>query len=232
MTCLACGSALTPGVRFCHKCGAAVGAAPGGWRIGLPWGIAGFAVGALVTVLATRLTGGGAASSPPPVVPALTAPPGAPGAPPDISNMSPEERARRLFDRVVSLAERGVQDSVQFFMPMALGAYAQLPSLDLDGHYDLGVLHLAGNDPTAALAEADTILAAVPTHLYGFIIRAQALTQKGDSAGARKAYRAFLANERAELARKRPEYAEHPASIDGFHSEAIAATGAAPRPAR
>jgi hypothetical protein len=228
MTCLSCGSPLTPGVRFCHKCGAAVGTAPGGWRIGLPWGIAGFAVGALVTVLATRLTGGGAQSSPPPVVAALTAPP---GAPPDISNMSPEERARRLFDRVVSLAERGVQDSVQFFMPMALGAYAQLPSLDLDGHYDLGVLHLAGNDPTAALAEADTIFASVPTHLYGFILRAQALMQKGDSAGARKAYRAFLANERAELARKRPEYAEHPASIDGFHSEATAATAAA-RPAR
>ncbi len=228
MTCHSCGSALTPGVRFCHKCGAAVGGAPGGWRVALPWGIAGFAVGALVTVLVTRATGGAAAQAPP-IVPALTAPA---GAPPDISQMSPEERARRLFDRVVSLAERGVQDSVQFFMPMALGAYAQLPSLDLDGHYDLGVLHLAGNDPSGALAEADTILASVPTHLYGLMLRAQGFTEKGDSAGARKAYRAFLANERAELARKRPEYAEHSASLDAFHSEATTATAAALRPAR
>lgn len=227
MTCHACGSALTPGVRFCHKCGAAVGGVQGGWRIGLPWGIAGFAVGALVTVLITRATD--AAAPAPPIVPALTAPA---GAPPDISQMSPEERARRLFDRVVSLAERGVQDSVQFFMPMALGAYAQLPSLDLDGHYDLGVLHLAGNEPAGALAEADTILDSVPTHLYGLMLRAQGLIEKGDSVGARKAYRAFLANERVELGRKRPEYAEHSATLDAFHAEATAATAAAPRPAR
>jgi hypothetical protein len=229
MTCHACGATLTPGVRYCHKCGAAVGATAGGWRVGLPWGIAGVAVGALIMALFLRVIGGPAADATPPVVPALTAPA---GAAPDISRMSPEERARRLFDRVVDLAQRGVQDSVQFFMPMALGAYAQLPSLDLDGHYDLGVLHLAGNDPAGALAEADTILASAPTHLYGLMLRAQALTEKGDAAGAAKSYRAFLASEPAERARKRPEYAEHSAAIDAFHSEATAAIAAAPRPTR
>ncbi|HTI44454.1 MAG TPA: hypothetical protein VL693_21650, partial [Vicinamibacterales bacterium] len=45
---------------------------------------------------------------------------GAGGQPPDISQMSPEERANRLFNRVMILAESGKQDSVQFFMPMAL----------------------------------------------------------------------------------------------------------------
>ncbi|HWZ27723.1 MAG TPA: hypothetical protein VNX15_04130 [Gemmatimonadales bacterium] len=229
MNCHACGSALTPGVRYCHKCGAAVGGAQGGWRIGLPWGIAGLTLGSLITVLAMRASGGAAAPPTTPIVPALTAPA---GAAPDISRMSPEERARRLFDRVVDLAERGVQDSVQFFMPMALGAYAQLPALDLDAHYDLGVLHLAGNDPAGALAESDTILTTVPTHLYGLMLRAQGLTEKGDTVGARKAYRAFLANERAERARRRPEYAEHSATLDAFHSEATAVTAAAPRPAR
>jgi len=229
MTCHACGATLTPGVRYCHKCGASVGAPSGGWRVGLPWGIAGLLVGALLTALILRVTGGAAADPTPPVVPALTAPP---GAAPDISRMSPEERARRLFDRVVDLSERGVQDSVQFFMPMALGAYAQLPSLDLDGHYDLGVLHLAGGDPTGALAEADTILASAPTHLYGLMLRAEGLTERGDSAGAARAYRAFLANEAAERARRRPEYAEHTATIDAFHSEATAATAATRRPAR
>lgn len=225
MTCHACGASLAPGVRYCHKCGAAVGAAPGGWRAGLPWGIAGAALGALVTVLAMRgtATTGGA----PPAAPALTAPP---GAAPDISQMSPEERAHRLFDRVVELAQRGVQDSVRFFMPMALGAYAQLPSLDVDDHYDLGVLDLAGNDPGGALGEADTILAATPTHLYGLMLRAQALTEQGNTAGAKRWYQAFLANENAERTRQRPEYAEHQAAIDAFHTEAVAATGATPRP--
>jgi len=234
MTCHACGTTLAPGVRYCHKCGAAVGGTSGGWRAGLPWAITGAAVGAVITILVMRATGASAAAAPPPAAPALTAPA---GAAPDISRMSPQERAQRLFDRVVDLAQRGVQDSVQFFMPMALGAYAQLPSLDLDAHYDLGVLHLAGNDPNGALAEADTILASAPTHLYGLMLRAQGLTEKGDAAGARKAYQAFLANEHAERARQRPEYAEHGAAIDAFHTEATAAIATAtprsrPAPAR
>jgi hypothetical protein len=228
MTCHACGTTLAPGVRYCHKCGASVRGTSGGWRTGLPWAITGAAVGAVITILVMRATGAAAAGTPPPAGPALTAPA---GAAPDISRMSPEERARRLFDRVVDLAQRGVQDSVQFFMPMALGAYAQLPTLDLDAHYDLGVLHLAGNDPDGALAESDTILASVPTHLYGLMLRAQGLTEKGDIAGARKAYQGFLANERVERALQRPEYAEHGAAIDAFHTEARAATAtAAPRP--
>ena len=234
MTCHACGTTLAPGVRYCHKCGASVGGTSGGWRTGLPWAITGAAIGAVITILVMRATGASATAAPPPAAPALTAPA---GAAPDISRMSPQERAQRLFDRVVDLAQRGVQDSVQFFMPMALGAYAQLPSLDLDAHYDLGVLHLAGNDPNGALAEADTILASAPTHLYGLMLRAQGLTEKGDATGARKAYQAFLANERPERARQRPEYAEHGAAIDAFHTEATNATAAPavtprPRPAR
>src|SRR2546430_8020751 len=141
MPCQACGAPLPGTARFCHKCGAAV-AAPShgsaGWQAGLPWAVAGAAVGPLLTVVALRLVGswsgggmresGGVGDGPPPAsrIPA-----------PDISQMSPEEQARRLFDRVVGLAERGVQDSVRFFLPMALGAYAQLPALDLDARYDI-----------------------------------------------------------------------------------------------
>ena len=134
MTCHACGAPLPGTARFCHKCGAAVTApsqGSAGWQAGLPWAVAGAAVGALLTVVALRLgsSSGGVGDGPPPAsrVPA-----------PDISQMSPEEQARRLFDRVVGLAERGLQDSVRFFLPMALGAYAQLPALDLDARYDIG----------------------------------------------------------------------------------------------
>lgn len=190
--------------------------------MGLPWGIAGLAVGALLTVAITRATSGA------PAAPTATAPfaGNLGGRAPDISRMSPEERARRLFDKVMELAQRGVQDSVQFFMPMVLGAYAQLPTLDMDAHFDLGILQLAGGNPAAALAEADTILAAAPTHLYGLMLQAQGRAEQGDSAGARRAYRAFLANERAERARQRPEYAEHADMLDAFHTEAFGAGGA------
>src|SRR5574341_1289126 len=103
MTCHACGTALSSGARFCHKCGTTVAASPRradttDWRAGLPWGLAGLAVGALVTVLAVRGGGRGGAGA--------AAPEGAPApSTMDISQMSPEEMARRLFNRVMRLAE-------------------------------------------------------------------------------------------------------------------------------
>src|ERR1041385_5881115 len=154
MTCHACGAQLTSTARFCHKCGAAVATAGvTGWRAGLPCGLAGVALGALVAVVAIRATragqeGAGSTeqSAPSSVLRA-----------PDISQMSPEQRANRLFNRVMMLAESGKQDSVEFFLPMALGAYAQLPALDADARYHVGMLELAGGNANAALAQADTI---------------------------------------------------------------------------
>src|SRR5256885_2770635 len=103
MICPACGTAVPPTARFCHKCGAnlKVGHAAAGWRAGLPWGIAGAAVGALLTVLVMRAGG----EAPPPSGDSVS--------PPDISQMSPEERASRLFNRVMILAQSGKQDSVR-----------------------------------------------------------------------------------------------------------------------
>src|SRR5213078_1418460 len=120
MSCHACGAQLSSTSRFCHKCGAAATTGAKGWRAGFPWAIAGAALGALVTVVAMR----GAGSREQGAVPS------APGSRlPDISQMSPEERANRLFNRVMILAEAGREDSVRFFLPMALGAYSQLPTL-------------------------------------------------------------------------------------------------------
>src|SRR2546430_16243171 len=103
MICHACGAALSPTARFCHKCGAAVSAASqgsAGWQAGLPWAVAGAAVGALVTVLVLRVggsrgRGAGAAGGP-----GGGAPPPPPPAP-RISHMSPPEPARRPVDPVV-----------------------------------------------------------------------------------------------------------------------------------
>src|SRR6266704_72447 len=103
MTCHACGAQLSQGARFCHKCGAAVATAGAtGWRAGFPWAIAGAALGALVTVVALRATGNrpGAGST-------EQSASGSVLRAPDISQMSPEERANRLFNRVMSLSEAG-----------------------------------------------------------------------------------------------------------------------------
>ncbi len=220
MSCPACGTAAPSTAKFCHKCGAnlKVGRPAAGWRAGLPWGIAGAAVGALLTVLVMRSGGGlGAASEPPPSA-------GGSLSPPDISQMSPEERASRLFNRVMILAQSGKQDSVDFFLPMAVGAYQQLPALDSDARYHVGLLQLAGGNTAAALAEADTILRGTPTHLFGFVLRAHAYQQLGDRGKESRAYADFLKAEPAERARSRPEYDDHKTSLDAFHTEALRRT--------
>src|SRR5947207_13509392 len=59
MNCHACGAALTSTARFCHKCGAQLGGGQAaGWRAGLPWGVAGAEVGALITLIALRMGAG------------------------------------------------------------------------------------------------------------------------------------------------------------------------------
>lgn len=219
MNCQACGTSLAPTARFCHKCGASTTAqVGGGWRVGVPWGIAGLAVGALLTVLASRT---GRTEAPGASLAQTGAPPGSMPTASDISQMSPEERAQRLFDRVMRLGEEGKTDSVQFFLPMALATYQQLPALSLDSHFDIGLLHLAGGDPASALTEADAIQQSAPTHLFAFVLRGRALEARGDSSAATRAYRDFLKNETAERALRRPEYEEHGRILDLFHSEAL-----------
>jgi len=212
-------------------CGAnTVAPTRGGWRSGLPWGITGLAVGALLTVLILRPSrADGSGGAPEDVAPPLAASGGTSAQAPDISQMTPEERAQRLFDRVMRLGEEGKTDSVRFFMPMALGAYQQLPALSLDSHFDIGLLHLAAGDPASALTEADAIRRSVPTHLFGLVLRARALQAQGNSSAAAQAYRDFLKNEQAERARDRPEYEEHGRILDVIHSEAVAATPAGGR---
>ena len=217
MTCHACGAQLSATAKFCHKCGAHVtaGVQPGGWKVGFPWALAGAALGALVTVVVMR--GGGAGSREPEAV--STAPRSQLTAP-DISQMSPEERANRLFNRVMILAEAGKTDSVRFFLPMALGAYAQLPALDADARYHVGLLQLAGGDVEAALAQADTIQRSTPTHLFIYVLRAHAYQQSGNTQQERRAYSDFLRSEPSEMAKSRPEYADHADALTNFKAEA------------
>jgi zinc ribbon protein len=220
MTCHACGAQLSSTARFCHKCGATVASVGAtGWRAGLPWALAGAVLGALIAVVAMRASAPSPARSDEPAAPFASS---GGARPPDISQMSPEERANRLFNRVMILAEAGKTDSVQFFLPMALGAYSQLPGLDVDARYHVGLLQLAGGDAKAALAQADTIRQTIPTHLFIYLLRAHAYNQLGIAQEERRAYVDFLHNESAELAQKRPEYGQdaHLEALTNFHAEA------------
>jgi hypothetical protein len=128
---------------------------------------------------------------------------------PDISSMSPQERADRLYNRVMMLATQGKTDSVQFFAPMALIAYQELSPLNADQRYDMGRIgEVAGALPLAK-AQADTILRANPNHLLGLILEARVATLAGDTVGLHSYERRLIAAQASELTKNRDEYLRH-----------------------
>ena len=222
-TCAGCRSLLTPGARFCHRCGTAAGvrtAAPAPSvtaktpASALPWAVAAIALLALVALLAGQRFGGSRA--PDVNQTAAGAPDGGPSQTvraPDISSLSPRERADRLYDRVMRLSSEGKTDSVQFFAPMALSTYQTLAPLDADLRYDFGRVAEAAGAAEIARAQADTILRSDSTHLLGLILGIRAAQLRGDSAAARLFSRRLLAADSAESAKELPEYQRHRGDI-------------------
>ena len=128
---------------------------------------------------------------------------------PDISNLSPQERADRLYNRVMLLASQGKVDSVQFFAPMAITAYQMLSPLNIDQRYDMGrVGEVAGALPLAQ-AQADSILREEPSHLLGLILQLRLATLARDTTLLRSYERKLIAAEKVELAKQRDEYTRH-----------------------
>jgi hypothetical protein len=140
--------------------------------------------------------------------------------PPDISQMSPDERFIRLNDRVMNAIEQGDSATATRFLPMALAAYGQLDRSDIDLRYHAAILHVAAGDLPEAAALADSITAEVKDHLFGSMIRAAVAEARGDKAGITKAHKAFLSHYDAEIAQNRPEYQEHKAALEEFRRQA------------
>ncbi len=228
--CRECGNPLPRGAKFCNMCGAAATpmAAPAAARPSmLPWAVAALALAALLAVvLIPRLGGRGeqVAVAPPPFAqapggPGASAPAGNPGAV-DLSSMTPREAADRLFNRVMTAASTGDTAQARQFAPMAVMAYQRVDSLDADGRYHLAALHLVAGDYPAARAQADTLLAANPSHLFGLFTAAQAELGRGNQAAAKALYQRFLQSYDAEVAKKLPEYEEHAQGLPSMKEEA------------
>lgn len=133
---------------------------------------------------------------------------------PDISNMTPQEAASRLFDRVMRYASEGKADSASMFAPMAILAYERIGPPDAHARYDMGSISLVTGDAATAAAQADTVLKQNPTHLLGLLLAAKAadaLKKPADAARFRSRFVAAAATERAKAL---PEYADHQRDID------------------
>ena len=145
---------------------------------------------------------------------------------PDISGLSPQERADRLYNRVMLLASQGKVDSVQFFAPMALTAYQMLSPLNADQRYDMGRIgEVAGAIPLAQ-AQADSILRENPNHLLGLILEARLATLAGDTARLHSYERRLIAAEKTESTKRREEYVRHQDDIANALQQARKSQGA------
>ena len=217
--CVKCQATLSPGARFCHRCGHAVHGAKSSsdtpWYVALT--IIAVSVGAILYVVLVKHP-----EAERPDMANTGAPANGPAGarPPDISQMSPDERFIRLNDRVMNAIEQGDSATATRFLPMALAAYGQLDRSDIDLRYHAAILHVAAGDLPEAAALADSITAEVKDHLFGSMIRAAVAEARGDKAGTTKAHKAFLSHYDAEIAQNRPEYQEHKAALEEFRRQA------------
>ncbi len=236
VACVGCESPLAPGARFCHRCGRPVAGSPisppprGGIAASLPWAVAAIALLTVLALLAGRGFNSrrgsaldGSANALPQV--GLDDRTAGQARGPDISGLSPEERADRLYNRVMLLSTQGKTDSVLFFAPMAITAYEMLSPLDADQRYDLGRIGEVVGALPMARAQADSILAGQPNHLLGLILAASVASLSGDSTSRRSFERRLLAAEPAERNRRLPEYARHKEDIDSALAGAHRALG-------
>ncbi|HEX2207291.1 MAG TPA: hypothetical protein VHG93_06375, partial [Longimicrobium sp.] len=144
----------------------------------------------------------------------------------DLASMSPRERADRLFNRVMQGVSGGDTTQLGFFAGMAIQAYGMVPERDADLHYHLGELYRLTGDAARARAQADTILAADPQHLFGLYGAARA-EELRDAGAARPLYQRFLDAYAAQVARNLPEYQEHSQGLPAMRAAAQQAVGAA-----
>ncbi len=241
-SCTACNRPLTPGARFCHHCGGAAGSGigsrasgggvAGGSRNLVAWLVPGVALICLAAFFIgqqlsrgksapdtveqnTPLGGAGLAA---PFAGGAGAPSGGGAASgeraPDISSLSPQERADRLFNRVMRYGEEGKLDSARIFAPMAIQAYEMAGPLDAHRRYDMGMIAVVAGDAGVAKAQADTILSMSKTHLLGLVLAMKSAGLRQDAAARAEYQKRFIAAAPAERAKGLKEYEDHKPDID------------------
>jgi hypothetical protein len=221
--CPACGASLDAAARFCHRCGtAADGSAPTartatpaqGASTVLPWTVAGIALLCLLAFIVGQNFRKAPPAAPAPNAPFAGAQGGTPGRAPDISQMGPEERADRLFQRVMTYVAEGKTDSVQFFSPMAIQSMLALAPLDAHRRYDLGLLGMVSGDAAMARAQADSILMTTPDHLLGLILAMRTAGMQLDTLAKNRHAARLAAVVDRERAKNLTEYIDHGPDID------------------
>ncbi len=143
---------------------------------------------------------------------------------PDISQLTPEQRFDRLYQRIMEAGSRGDQTAVEDFAPMALAAYSMLPEPTAGSRFQLGLIRLQLGQLDSARQMADSILTAAPDHLLGQLLRGTVARLSGDSTTSESSYREFLDAWDREMASGRNEYQAEMPLLNQYRAAAEAAT--------
>ncbi|UCD24436.1 MAG: zinc ribbon domain-containing protein [Gemmatimonadota bacterium] len=213
-TCPGCNAQLQSGSRFCNHCGYELGRAVRSQSL-TPWFVAAAAIVVLVLVGLMTIGPWG------PLPPGDTS---TPQALPSFAN-SPEGEADRYFDQAMRAHEGGDMEGARFSGQMALNAYRALPSRNADQRFHIGLLYQITGDNDAILAQADSIEAMIPNHLFGRLLRGRVYRQSNNQAALVEVYRDFLAVYDSEISTNRQEYQAHQSLIESFREDATRAVG-------
>jgi len=220
--CPSCGSGYDASDRFCRQCGASLTSpskANGGLR-GLI-GLRGFGIATVTVALVYAVIhyGGGPSRNETPTQRISLSEIGETPAATPAATTDPRAIADQLFNEALAAHENGDSARARMFIPLALGAYAELDELDLDARYHVALLHLAAKQAQAALAQSDTMLAQVPEHLLALLVGARAYEDLGQPDRAADYYERFLAAHTPAVAASRQEYMDH-ARVLGMRRQA------------
>lgn len=138
----------------------------------------------------------------------------------DIANMSPQEKADRLFNRVMMYASEGKQDSAAIFAPMALQTFDMLGPLDVHGRFDYGLVAMVAGDLAKAKVQADTILQKNSKDLLGLTLAMRVAEAAKNSAAKNDFAKRLIAAEPSERKTGREEYTAHGNDIDAALKDA------------
>lgn len=169
----------------------------------------GLAVIAIALLFALFYYGGGFRDTGPTAEPIPISGVGSGGGDAASQPLTARQSADVLFNQAMTAYELGDSAEARQFIPMALSAYRQLQTPDLDARYHIALLSMAANLPRDALAQADTMLAEAPDHLLGLSAAAEAHAALGDEEAASRHFRRLLEVYTPEVVVSRPEYLDH-----------------------
>jgi len=198
--CPSCSAPSEAGDAYCTQCGTALHTSRsplGGPGSRVPWAVAGMLALALVLVLVLRSGGGREITLSPPPASSGSGPGGnvttlGPTSAVDLDSMTPRQAATALFNRVMRNLEAGNQAEASQFLPMAIASYDLIPALSLDDRFHLSLLYAAAQDGAAALAAAESGLAARPSHILLLGAAARGALMIEDVATARAHYQTLV----------------------------------------